>query len=414
MELAARLIEAVGEDTEELPQHLDRDLVLLPKDLEEVGASDGDERRRSDRGNGGGARYASDERHFADVLSRSEIRERRLAARHAHLPVEHDEELVALVAFLNDGVAVGVLAHFDRLHHAKELALRESREERHLGEHFAFERETLGAREILRRLVAELHDDGRDVVLAAAIVGELNERFDGEVAVEREMIAKLLGRLDISREPVAREDEGVACEELHHQRVDLDSLVHADRARDRVLLRELLDLLARELAALHELVEDRVILGHLLYAPGALEIDAAVADVRDEPLLPEDEQRRERRAHAALGLVLRGFFVDLRACALHGVLAQGDDVLGRDLVRARCAVDVVVEELFLALDLVVHGAHGDRARDLARGVPAHAVGDDEERELLVDEKVVLVVLAHLPDVGRRIEAHSFAELHRGG
>jgi hypothetical protein len=52
----------------------------------------------------------------------------------------------------------------------------------------------------------------------------------------------------------------------------------------------------------------------------------------------------------------------------------------------------------------VHGAHGDGARDLARRVAAHAVGDDEERELLVDEEVVLVVVADLADVGRSEEA----------
>ena len=45
-----------------------------------------------------------------------------------------------------------------------------------------------------------------------------------------------------------------------------------------------------------------------------------------------------------------------------------------------------------------------RARDLAGGVAAHAVGDDEERELLVDEVVVLVVLADAAHVGRGEEA----------
>ncbi len=45
------------------------------------------------------------------------------------------------------------------------------------------------------------------------------------------------------------------------------------------------------------------------------------------------------------------------------------------------------------LQLLVDDAHRQRARDLARRVPAHAVGDHEEAELLVDEVVVLVVVA---------------------
>jgi hypothetical protein len=52
----------------------------------------------------------------------------------------------------------------------------------------------------------------------------------------------------------------------------------------------------------------------------------------------------------------------------------------------------------------VDDAHREGARHLAGGVPTHAIGHDEERELLVDEVVVLVVLAHAPDVGRREEA----------
>ena len=111
---------------------------------------------------------------------------------------------------------------------------------------------------------------------------------------------------------------------------------------------------------------------------------------------------------AGVGLRL---FVDLRAGALHRVLEQGDDVLRRDLARAGRRRRVVVEQLLLALDLFVDGADGDRARDLARRVAAHPVGDDEERELLVDEEVVLVVVADLADVGRRVETDGVAQPH---
>ena len=93
-------------------------------------------------------------------------------------------------------------------------------------------------------------------------------------------------------QPVARENERVAGDELDDQRVDLDPLVDADRAGDRVLLLDLLDLLAGELAALDELVEDGVVLGHLLDVAAARQVDAAVADVRDEALVPDDERAR--------------------------------------------------------------------------------------------------------------------------
>ena len=93
-------------------------------------------------------------------------------------------------------------------------------------------------------LLAELHDDGGDVVLAAAVVGELDERLDRRVALEGEVLAELLGRLEVAGEPVAREDERVAGQDLDDEGVDLDPLVDADGAGDGVLLRDLLDLLA--------------------------------------------------------------------------------------------------------------------------------------------------------------------------
>jgi hypothetical protein len=43
--------------------------------------------------------------------------------------------------------------------------------------------------------------------------------------------------------------------------------------------------------------------------------------------------------------------------------------------------------------------HGELRRDLARRMSAHAVGDDEQREFLVDEEIVLVDLAFPTDVG---------------
>ena len=132
-----------------------------------------------------------------------------------------------------------------------------------------------------------LHDDGRDVVLAAALVRELDERLDARVAFERERRVQLVGRLEVAVRPSLARTSVSPGDELDDERVDLDALVDADRARDRVLLLDLLDLLAGQLPALDELIEDRVVLGHLLDVAAAREVDAAVADVGDEPLVAE-------------------------------------------------------------------------------------------------------------------------------
>src|SRR5450432_390023 len=387
-ELARGLVEAIGEDAEELPQHLDRDFVLLAEDLEEVGAPDGDELGVAHGVHARRARHAPDEGHLADVLAGPEVEQGLLAARDAHLALEHDEELVALVALADDEIAVLVLPDLDRLHHAKELALG-----------------------VDRALFPDLHDEGGDVVFAAARVRELDERLDARVALEPERPRELVGRLQVAVKAVARENERVARDELDHEGVDLDPLVDAHRAGDGVLLLDLLDLFATQLPALDELIEDRVVFGDLLDMPVAREINAAVADVRDEALVPHDHDRGERGAHSALVGVVARLFVDLRAGALHRVLDEGDDVFRRDLAGAGGARLVVVEQLLLALDLVVHGAHGDRAGDLARGVTAHPVGDDEETELLVDEEVVLVVISHLADVCCGVEPYGVAQPH---
>ena len=132
----------------------------LPADGDELAGPIGVNARR--------AGHAADERHLADVLAGAEIEQRLLAARDAHLALEHDEELVALVALADDELAVLVLADLDGLHDAEQLALGEPREERHVGEHVALQGEALGARGVDRALFADVHDDGGDVVLAAA------------------------------------------------------------------------------------------------------------------------------------------------------------------------------------------------------------------------------------------------------
>jgi hypothetical protein len=60
----------------------------------------------------------------------------------------------------------------------------------------------------------------------------------------------------------------------------------------------------------------------------------------------------------------------------------------------------------------VDGADRDGARDLAGGMTAHPVCHHEERQFLVDEEVVLVVLADVPNVGRGEKANGFRRHRR--
>ena len=64
---------------------------------------------------------------------------------------------------------------------------------------------------------------------------------------------------------------------------------------------------------------------------------------------------------------------------------------------------VAVDQVAVVVDRVADLVDGDRRRDLAGGVAAHAVGDQEQAELLVDEEVVLVVRTLPTDIGRRRE-----------
>ena len=59
---------------------------------------------------------------------------------------------------------------------------------------------------------------------------------------------------------------------------------------------------------------------------------------------------------------------------------------------SRAALELVerAQRLALALDHAVQRVDGFAARDLAGVVPAHAVGDDVQPELVVDEERVLV------------------------
>src|SRR5256885_10289789 len=205
------LIEPVGENAEKLPKQLDRQLVLFAKDFEKIAAANGDELAFAIGMNGGAARRASDESHFSEMLAGAEGGEPYVSTRNPHLAGEHDEELIAAIAFFDDPIAVGVGANFGNLHHPKKLSLGQPREERHLGEDIAFESELLSPLRVGDRALAESHHNGGDVVFPTRLVGEGNEALDRRVSVLlRQVTRKLVRIVDVAVKAVGGEQELIA------------------------------------------------------------------------------------------------------------------------------------------------------------------------------------------------------------
>ena len=198
---------------------------------------------------------------------------------------------------------------------------------------------------------------------------------------------------------VRAEQELVAGENFEVDGVGLDGLVDADRASDRVfvlLVRGGLEPLLGDAAALDELVDQRVVLGQLDHLPGAQHVDPAVADVGDERAVAGDQHGRAGGPHPALLRLGDPLVIDGLAGGLDGVLQHRQDLGRRGLA---VPLGVVLEQLTPRVSGVPELVHGQLGGHLARGMPAHPVGHHEERQLLVDEEVVLVRLALLPYVG---------------
>ena len=134
-------------------------------------------------------------------------------------------------------------------------------------------------------------------------------------------------------------------------------------------------------ALVDERLDEGVVLGDLGEDAVAQQVGARVADVRQRQPVAGAQQRGDRRPHAGeLGLLLD---------PVEELVVGGAD-------RApRC-----VERVVGAVRLAVQGASSPIASEEATspaGVPAHAVGDDEQVRPGVPG--VLVVLADEPDVG---------------
>ncbi len=103
--------------------------------------------------------------------------------------------------------------------------------------------------------------------------------------------------------------------------------------------------------------------------------------------------------------------MNARAGPLHREFEQVQDVAVGDLRGAGRTGLVVLDELALLFDFFVHRADGERARHFAGRMAAHSVGHDEKGELLVDEVVVLVVVADATDVGRGKKVNVLLQAH---
>src|ERR1044071_5517498 len=147
----------------------------------------------------------------------------------------------------------------------------------------------------LSLLVARVDGQAGDVVVAAALVGEVDE--DGRhvaVAVAGQHLGQLLDG-QVVGQAVGAEHEAVA--RLHRQplQVGLDARLEPDRPGDDVAEARLLCLLGRDQAGPDLLLDPRLIPAELPRPPVAVEIGARVADVRHVRVPAVEQQRGQRR-----------------------------------------------------------------------------------------------------------------------
>src|SRR5215207_7315385 len=236
---------------------------------------------------------------------------------------------------------------------------------------------------VRRRLFLYVDDDDGDVIVAAGVQG------GGEQAVRRPLgVVRGVGQnlrdpclRDHVREPVRTEQDAVAGLDGQYGGVDVDLLVRPEGAGDEVLLGMLRCLIPGQVAATHELSDERVVLGYGVHVAAAHEVGPRITDVRHLghglPLLPTEPYGDHGGSHPRELLVAAagGHYPSVR-------LSYG------------CF------ERFIRLEIFEH-VYGEGARDLPGFEAADAVGDDEERLILAlaDEQGVLVILANLAGVG---------------
>jgi hypothetical protein len=259
----------------------------------------------------------------------------------------------------------------------------------------------------------EFDEEGGDVVLAAAGVGVADRGGGGLAEVELEQVDEGVGGVEVGVEAVGAEQQAVADLDGHGEDVDLDVVAQADGAGDHLLAGAALapGLLGGHGALLDLYVEPGVIFGELGDLAVAGEVDAGVADLTDDDELVGDQDDGGGGAHAALGGVDLAHAVDHVAGVLDGAADEGAEAAdglgghGEARAGARCGADDAqdaaglglgdggLDDGGLGLHPVPDELDGLLAGDLAAGLAADAVADDEEAESLVGQPGVLVVSA---------------------
>ena len=228
--------------------------------------------------------------------------------------------------------------------------------------------------------LVDVEDDDGDVVDAAGRVRRVDEQLGGALRIR--LAARDAFDVALAHhvgEAVRAEDDAIAGDDVERVHVDLDVGVDTERAGDDRALRVRLGLFRGQAPFADELPDEAVVVGELAERAVVQEVRARVADVADEQAAAAgDDDRRHRRAHAGELRVAGRPFEDR-------VVGEGDRVVDRPAVRDRGAQ---------RLD---GGPRGDLARDMA----AHPVGDREQRQPIVDDVRVLVVVADASRVRER-------------
>ena len=238
-------------------------------------------------------------------------------------------------------------------------------------------------------LLDDVRDDHGDVVPGTHRECCLDESLGGRVTVrDREDLTDVLGG-EVVGQAIAAQQQAITGSNVQVDDVQVGSAgLVVERAQEHRPVGVGASALGRELALVDEPLHMRVVGGHLGEVSATQRIDAGVADVADAHLLPIADHGDQGGPHR---LQHRVGVRHLLQCSTSGTARVGD--LGADVHAGR---------------VVQLGEHSqrDRGGDLARGVPAHAVGEHEEPGAA--ERGVLIVG---PD-GAEVGLHGEAETHR--
>ena len=148
--------------------------MLFRSDRFKVLASDADELARVNARNRGGVGLCVDERHFTEVIARVELAYRRAFADELHSAAQQHVQRVGVATLLAQHLARDHVAHASHVHHAHHLRVAEFLEQGHPSQRVEGVVEFVACIGTVG-VEVDLEGDRRDVVLAAAAIGELDE-----------------------------------------------------------------------------------------------------------------------------------------------------------------------------------------------------------------------------------------------